>query len=88
MGKNAAYSILNANSLGDKRSGGYKHLMITIKSKILFLLLVKIVYTLITIQIYVFMNIFKPSYNSQLYFWTWTRTCPPKQRCGICKNNQ
>ena len=28
---------------------------------------------------------FKTSYNSQLYFWTWTRTCPPKQRCEICK---
>ena len=36
MGKTAAYSILNAKSLGDIRSGGTKKLMITIKSTILF----------------------------------------------------
>ena len=43
MGKTAAYSILNAKSLGDTRSGGSKNLMITIKSTILFLILVEIV---------------------------------------------
>ena len=43
MSKTAAYSILNANSLGDKRSGGSKNVLITIKSTIMFLLLVEIV---------------------------------------------
>ena len=43
MGKTAAHSILNAKSLGDKRSGGFKNLMITIQLTILYLLLVGIV---------------------------------------------
>ena len=56
MGKIADYSILNANSLGDKRSGGFKYLMITIKSTFLFLFLVEIVYALIITQSYIFMK--------------------------------
>ena len=46
MGETAAYYILNANLLGDKRSGGSTYFMITIKSTFLFLSLVEIVHTL------------------------------------------
>ena len=81
MGKTAAYSILNANSLGDKRSGGYKYLMIN-KSTFSFLLLVEIVYALITTIIFIFM---KYVYYNFLQFPTLlldmrpAPTCPPKQ---------